>query len=138
MAIVVLTFIGSEDEISSGIPRTVTIESNIPATIYFTLDGSTPDRNSPIYVDTFTMPDNMTSVILSAFGVGADDIDGPILVQTFAPDMSHVTISKNIGPEGVTVDMADDDTNITNGFGPSGEAVRFLDIDPIYLDIIKF
>lgn len=137
MSIVVLTFTSSEEEISSGIPRYVTIESNVPATIYFTLDGTTPTAGSQIYTDPVEIPDGQTSIILSAFGVDSGLIAGPILIQTFAPDMTKINVARHIKNEGIVLDSASDDTNAIDGFGASGEAIRFLDIDPIYLDVIK-
>lgn len=136
MVVAVLSFISSEEEISAGIPMFMTIESNIPATIYFTLDGSTPTINSPIYSDTFEMPDGQNTVILSAFGVDADEISGPILIQTFSPDITKLDRTHHIKVEGIAVDRFSDPTNITTGFDADGSAVAFTDIPNIDLRIL--
>lgn len=137
MAIVTLTFTSSSEEIVSGIPRFMTIESNIPSTIFFTIDESIPTENSPIYVDTFEMPDNENSVTLGAFGVDADGYDGPILTQVFAPDTTQIDVTRIVGAEGFMVDRFDDLTNIEDGIGPDGETVvRFIDEPLIDLDVI--
>lgn len=137
MAIVTLSFIGSEEEISSGIPKIVTIESNVPATIYYTLDGSTPTVASPIYVEPISLPDAQTSVMLSAFGVDNANNMGPILTQTFAPDMTSVNVARNVGMEGFVLNRADMGPDYVDRYGPDGTPATFLDVDPETLDIIR-
>ncbi len=134
MAVVTLTFQGSDDEIVSGIPRYISIESNVTATIYFTIDGSTPTTNSPIYTDTINVPTNQNSITLSAFGVGLDDVSGPILTQVFATDVSRISITRMIGIEGIMLNRADTGADIPNDYDADGLPGRFLDIDPSNLD----
>lgn len=136
MAVVTLTFTGSDEEITAGIPRYITITSNVPSTIYFTLDGSVPTINSPIYIDTFEMPDGETSVTLSAFGVDYDGYLGPILTQVFAADQSTIDVTRNIGLEGVVVDRYVDPTDIPVGYGYSGYLNAVSDIPRIDLEEI--
>ena len=135
MSVVTLTFTGSEEEIVSGIPKFMTIESNIPATIHFTLDGTIPIVDSPIYIDTFEMPDGVNSVTLSAFGIDSDGYSGPILIQLFAPDVTRIDVTRHVGSEGLVVDRFADLTNIEDGF--FGDVpVRFIDKPLIDLDVI--
>jgi hypothetical protein len=136
MAVVTLTFTSSEEEIVSGIPEEVTIESNVPSTIFFTLDGTVPTENSPIYVDVVTMPDNENSVTLSAFGVDADGYDGPILTQVFAPDTTQIDVTRHVGLEGFVVDRFVDLTDTEDGFDADSDPVRFIDHPLIDLDVI--
>ena len=136
MAVVTLTFTASEEEIVSGIPRTVTIESNIPSTIYYTLDGTVPTYNSPIYIETIDMLDNTNSITLSAFGIDSDGYEGDILTQVFAPDTTRIDITRNVGAEGFVIDRFSDLTNIEDGFDADGDPIRFIDKDIIDLDII--
>lgn len=137
MPVVTLTFTGSEEEIVSGIPRTMTIESNIPATIYFTLDGSTPTTDSAIYVDTFEFPTGLNSVVLSAFGVDGGSVAGPILIQTFAPNMSNITIARHVGQEGIVVDRVGTGLDIEDGWDADGDPIRHIDIEAINLDLVN-
>lgn len=137
MAIVVLSFTGSEEEITAGIPQSMTIESNVPATIYFTLDGTTPTLASPIYIDTFAMPDGETSVSLSAFGIDADGYSGPIMTQVFAPDQTRIDKTRHVGLEGVVVDRFTDPTNIEVGYTAIGVVGTFSDIPRIDLREIR-
>lgn len=137
MAVVTLTYVGSTEEIVSGIPQTMTIETNVPATIYFTLDGSTPTTSSPIYVDTFEMPDGVNSVTLSAFGVDGDSVVGPTLTQVFAPDVTRITVSRSVGMEGIVLARADTGENTPDGFDADGTPARFIDVDLETMDIAR-
>lgn len=83
MSVILLTFIASEEEIVPGVPSLVTIESNMPSTIYYTIDGSSPTINSEIYIGPVQMPTYLNPIILQAFGVDSNDIAGPILIQSF-------------------------------------------------------
>ena len=137
MTVVTLTFISSEEEISSGIPRYMEIESNISATIYYTLDGTTPTANSPIYINEFEMPDGMNSVIVSAFGVDGFGTFGPVLTQVFAPDTTRAGVSRNVGLEGFILNRAEFGPDYVDKYNADGYAATFLDVDIETLDVIK-
>lgn len=136
MAVVTLTFTASDEEIVSGVPVSVEITSNIPSTIYYTIDGTVPTENSPIYISAISMPDNTNSVVLSAFGVDADGYDGAILTQTFAPDTTRIDVTRNVNLEGFVVDRFSDPINIEDGFDADGNPVRYIDHELVDLDII--
>jgi len=126
----VLTFTASETEITSGVPEYVEIESNIPANIYYTINGSTPTTDSNIYVDAIYFPaDGTPSFTLKAFGVDADGYYGSILSQTFSADTTEITVSRFVDGEGIIVDAADETTNREDGFDADGAAIRFIDLD---------
>src|SRR5574337_13059 len=136
MAITVLTFTASDEEISSGIPKTITIEANIPSTIYFTIDGTTPTINSPIYTDPTEVPTGINSLTLSAFGIDSDNEIGAILTQFFAPNTTSISVSRLVGAEGIVIDRANYGEDISTGFDADGEQARFIDVDPSTLNII--
>lgn len=142
MATITLTFTKSETEITYGIPETVTIESNVPATIYFTLDGTTPTDDSAIYVDGLSMPDNTMSIVLSAFAIDGNGDESAVFTELFAADMSKLDRTHILGAEGRAVDRYSDPTNIVDGFDADGVAAKFIDdelihLDPIYSDETK-
>jgi hypothetical protein len=137
MSVVTLTFIASNEEIVSGIPRYITIESSVPATIHFTLDGTIPTDNSPIYIDTFEMPDNENSITLSAFGIDADGYDGLILTQIFAPDTTSIDVTRNVGMEGLVVDRFVDLTDIPYGYDSDNDINAVTDLHDLESRTIK-
>jgi hypothetical protein len=137
MAVITLTFEGSEEQITDGIPRYMTISSNVPTTIYFTLDGASPTDNSPVYSGQFEMPDGRTSVTLSAFGVDADGYESPVLTQIFAANTTRATVSRNTGAEGYVLSWADIGDDTPDGFDADGNIARFMDVDLETLDVIR-
>ena len=137
MAVVTLTFSGSDELITDGIPRFMTIESNISSTIYFTVNGATPTTNSTIYTGTFEMPTGQTSVILSAFGIDSNGVAGPILTQTFAADVSDISTGRHTGQEGFVLDWYADETNTPTGYDADGDEARFIDVYYETLDLKK-
>lgn len=135
MAVSVLTFTVSDTEITSGVPEYVEIESNIPANIYYTIDGSTPSIDSALYVGAIYFPtDGTSSYTLKAFGVDADGYYGAVLSQTFAADTTEITVSRLVDGEGLIVDSATETTNREDGFDADGAAVRFIDLDADTID----
>jgi len=137
MTVAVLTFTTSEKEISSGIPQSVSINSNVPATIYYTLDGTSPTTDSPIYIDTISFPTGINSLTLSAFGIDGDSVSGPILTQFFAPNTTKITVSRNVGAEGFVIDRFNMGEDNPTGFDSEGSPARFIDFDPNDLTILQ-
>jgi len=135
MSVVTLTFTSSDEQITSGIPRYLTIESNIPSTIYYTTDGTTPTTNSTIYVDTITLSDNQASVIVSAFGVDNLSDSGPILTQTFAANQTKIDRTRMVGQEGLNLYTDDTNPEYTVGYDANGNPATFINFEPELIDM---
>lgn len=105
MAIITLSFSASEDQVVSGIPKTVEISTNIAATIYYTLDGSLPTLFSSVYVDSVSLPTNQNSITLSAIAYFTDENDNlvpsSVLSQVYSTDQSDLDRTRWINFEGV-------------------------------------
>jgi hypothetical protein len=125
-----LTFNPSINEMVSGVPEYIEIDTNEPATIYYTVDGSTPTINSTIYVGSIYTPTGTESFTLQAFGVDGSDVAGEVLTQVYAADTTRTTKSRLVGGEGVIVDSAVEPVLTTDGFDAGGSAVRFETLDP--------
>ena len=67
MAIISLSIIESVEYVVAGIPRSVAITANMPCNIFYTLDGSTPDNFSDIYVSPIQLSASKTSITLKLF-----------------------------------------------------------------------
>ena len=96
MAVICVTVTASDEQIMAGIPKTVSISTNIPAIIFYTLDGSIPTVNSPQYVGPIFLPTNQLVVILNTFATNGTD-SSPVITETYQTDMvdGNVRFSRN-------------------------------------------
>lgn len=134
MSVVTLTFIASEEEITSGVPKYITIESNIPSTIYYTLDGTTPTINSLIYIDTLLF-DNVDSITLKAFGVDNLSQSGPILSETFSADQTRIDRTRNVGQEGFVIERDGTEPQYIAGYSADGYV--YMNFEPEIVNMDK-
>jgi hypothetical protein len=78
MAVITIALEQSPIQILAGIPKYVILETNIPSTIFYTLDGSIPDINSNIYIDSLELPTNNGTLILKILATNGVDSSGVI------------------------------------------------------------
>ncbi len=74
MAVITISIIESPIQLVSGIPRTIDIETNIPATVFYTLDGTDPTYSSSVVVGSITLPTDSNTVTFKAFATDGVDI----------------------------------------------------------------
>lgn len=86
MVVISVSITASEDQVMSGIPKTITISTNVPATIFYTLDGSVPTLFSTIYTGTIFLPTNQLTVILNVFASNGTD-SSPVVTETYQTDI---------------------------------------------------
>lgn len=67
MAVLTLILTESPVQVVAGIPLNVSVSTNLPATIFYTLDGSEPTINSDIYLEPIILPTNAPSATLKVF-----------------------------------------------------------------------
>jgi Chitobiase/beta-hexosaminidase C-terminal domain len=96
MVVISVTVTASEEEIMAGIPKTVSITTNIPAIIFYTLDGSVPTVNSTQYVGPIFLPFSQFIVLLNVFATNGTD-SSPIISETYQTNMvdGNVRFSRN-------------------------------------------
>jgi Chitobiase/beta-hexosaminidase C-terminal domain len=155
MVVISVTVTASEEEVVAGIPRTVSIATNVPASIFYTLDGSVPTLFStmytgPIFLSTFKL--NVTLNILATNGVESS----PIVTECYVTNqvigtnarLPHSTTTQPVrlslpnpypfganplGPEGEYLSPADSGITVDNpalpaqptGFNGFGKPVGF-------------
>lgn len=129
--IVTLTFEGSEREIVSGFPETVTITSSSPATIYYTLDGSLPTQMSTVYTEPIRLPTDGQSITLSAVGYFLDGYNNlvptPVLSNIYSTDVSTIKWARYFFYEGIAY-MYPGGQNIPFFYDSDGYASIFIDV----------
>lgn len=86
MAVITIITTASTEQIVAGIPRTIAISTNIPSTIFYTLDGTTPDLFSTIYTSPIFLPTDQLSVTLSILASNGVD-SSSVVSETFITNM---------------------------------------------------
>jgi hypothetical protein len=86
MTVISVSIIESTEQIISGIPKFVTLSTNIPATIFYTLDNSLPTLSSDIYTDPIYLPTDKLSVIIKILATNGV-IFSPIISETYETNM---------------------------------------------------
>jgi hypothetical protein len=122
MATITITITESPLQLLSGIPSTITLEANVPATIFYTLDGSEPTVNSHVAIDTISMPTNSGSVVLKTFATNGVD-SCPIITQEY---------KTNIVPARQPHDTVIEQTNCQKATYPFGSSTADFNQSVIY------
>lgn len=93
MAVITITITESPIQLVSGIPRSITVETNVPATVFYTLDESDPTSSSDIAVGDILLP-SYTTVTFKAFATDGVD-SSPIVIYVFYSDISTLRRAHN-------------------------------------------
>jgi len=104
MPVISLSITVSPVEIVSGIPVSVTLSTNIPATIFYTLDGSTPTLTSLIAVGAIDLPTNINTVFATN-GVDTSSVLSESYGPTVTPGITGRYNISNITPTNNIVDQ---------------------------------
>lgn len=86
MAVISVSITVSEDEIVAGIPKTVTITTNIPSSIFYTLDGTDPTLFSNVYIGPIFLPSSSLLITLKVLASNGTD-SSPIITEVFETNM---------------------------------------------------
>ncbi len=153
MAIISVSITQSSEQIVAGIPKTVSIDVNIPATIFYTLDGTEPTLFSTIYTGAIFIPYDKLTATLKVFASNGSDTS-PVITETYITNilnnvrLPHSATDAQAGenipnlypfgtnptqPQGTYLSPADagitvdnpDLPEISNGFDGSGNQTAF-------------
>ena len=82
MSIISVSITASDEQIVSGIPRSITIATNMVSTIFYTLDNTTPTIFSTIYTGPIQLPTDQTPLVLQVFATDGVS-SSPVIVNTY-------------------------------------------------------
>src|SRR5271166_4806617 len=86
MAVISVTITQSSDQVVAGIPKNVSVSTNIPATIFYTLDGSDPTLFSTMYTGPIFLPFDQLLITLSILATNGVDAS-PVVVEQYMTDI---------------------------------------------------
>lgn len=131
MAVIAVTATELGPQLISGIPFMVSLSTNVPATIFYTLDGSQPGMLSPVYISPIIMPTE-SPVRLRVWALSGSDRGG--LDITFRSDSSDTPYFRRI--DGYGIGIAVDAYNVIpvllDGYKPDENLI--VDIPTRYSD----
>lgn len=90
----------SESQIISGFPEYITLTTNIPSNIFYTLDGTDPNLESEIFINRLYLPTDGLRRTLKVMAVSGDMVSS-ILEKTYYTDVSNLNKSRLLGKEGI-------------------------------------
>lgn len=130
---IVLTVSESSNQLISGIPEYIEVESNIPSTMFYTIDGTTPDQNSEIIVGKLTLPTDGLTFTLKIVAISGSERSS-VFEETYYTDNSNLNRTRNIGNEGLNILQPGREVVSSLGYTSSGEDARSSVIEPVDLD----
>jgi hypothetical protein len=117
MVVLTITAVGLGPQLMAGIPQLVELETNLPAVIYFTLDGSQPTIASPVYVRTIQLP-TLMRVRLRALAISGPDTGTLDISFVAVTDIIHPTRRFEGHGGGIVVDAYGIPEVSIDGYGP--------------------
>lgn len=109
---IIISIIESETQLVAGFPKKITLETNIPASIFYTTDGTVPTEDSEIYLDEIVLPTNKSNIIYKFFatnGTETSDIIEKKYINTFL----NLKLTQSI--------VSNYNNNVTTNLSPFGD-----------------
>ncbi|MHC4184253.1 MAG: chitobiase/beta-hexosaminidase C-terminal domain-containing protein [Planctomycetota bacterium] len=120
MAVITISATRLGQELISGIPMLVSLDTNVPATIYYTLDGSEPTIYSQIYLNTIIMPTSGTTRLRALAISGQDQGIFDVVYFTDSTELAYHRRLDDYGI-GVAVDAYDVENVVVDGYSSDAQ-----------------
>jgi len=133
MAIISITLTESPVQILAGVPRTITFDTNVPATVFYTLDGSEPSLlYSEIAFGPISLPTNKGTVVVKAFASDGLNISA-IFSYTFG---SNTLGNRNARDKVIFLDNSSTDGRAFGSNDTSAPSVSYSNLGGLVVDSI--
>jgi hypothetical protein len=86
MVVISVSITESAEQVMAGIPKSITISTNVPSSVFYTLDGSVPTLFSTVYTGIIFLPFDKLSITLSVFATNGVD-SSPVVTETYLTNM---------------------------------------------------
>ncbi len=96
-----ITIKKSQIELISGIPEYIIFETDVPSTVFYTLDGTVPDADSMVADGRVYLPTNQGTITLTAVALTEDD-NSEIFTEKFSTNM-QISKTQHTGYEGIQI-----------------------------------
>lgn len=107
MAVITISATQIGPELISGVPQSVELSTNIPSTIFYTLDGTLPTALSSVYLEAIEIPTSGTIRLRALAISGADSGRLDVTFFTDSTELKEPRRSDALNGAGIVVDAYD-------------------------------
>lgn len=129
-----LTLEESDHELLDGFPEYIEFLTNLPSTVYYTLDGTAPGEDSLIAVGKVYLPTTQGIVVLKAVAISGED-SSEILYSEYKNTSENLGGPRLLGKEGISVMRQGDSEEDSLGYLEDGTKGRLLSEQASSFDI---
>ncbi len=129
-----LTIIEGDEELLDGFPETISFETDVPSTVYYSLDGSEPTELSLIAVGKVFLPTLAGTLQVKAVAISGGD-SSDIVTAQYENSSTNLGGARILGDEGIVVMRYGDDAVDSLGYTSDGEEAQQTSIKVVELDI---
>jgi len=102
MRVIVLTAVESKSKIIAGFPEYVVFSTNVPSTIFYTLDGTEPDQDSAIATGPVYLPTTERHVTLKVFAISGN-VYSETLEFKYCNEFQDIDRTRRVDEEGINI-----------------------------------
>lgn len=120
---ITLTIDKSTIELVLGIPEYLTVSTDAPSSVYYTLDGAVPDETSLVAGSRIYLPNNMPSFTISIIAISSTD-HSDIYTEKFSTGFKGINGPYHIGTEGINIYPPGSEAVTSLGFDENGDPAQ--------------
>ena len=90
MTVISVSITESTEQLVAGFPKTISLSTNVPATIFYTTDGTEPTTLSSVYTSSIILPRDSFEFILKVFATNGTD-SSAVITSTYTTDIINNT-----------------------------------------------